>query len=139
MSSLVAVDPPEDAIEVTVGAVWIQGGIVTHRANNERRTRETVSELFGVMRELLGGVPGPVLFDARESPGTDPEGWQAAITNLESTASKVAMLIDPESSVEVGPYPGVVDRLLIPLKVFVDEAEALAFLHAAETSPPPNE
>jgi len=113
----------------------MEDGIVIHRANNERRTRESVSELFGVMRGLFDGVPGPVLFDARKSPGTDADGWQAAITNLESTASKVAMLIDPEPSSEVGPYPDVIDRLLIPLKVFTDETEALAFLRA-DTGPP---
>ena len=121
-------DPPEDAIEVTQGTVWVEDGIVIARTRGVPGTRETVSEAFDVFRGLAGGVPAPLLFDARKWPGDDPAAWDTAVTNLESAFSAVAMLVDPESSAEVGPFPEVIHRLLIPFRIFTDEAEAMVFL-----------
>ena len=121
-------DPPEDAIEVTQGTVWVDDGIIIARANGVPGTPETVSEAFGVFRDLTGGVPAPMLFDARDWPPDGPTVWSTAVANIESAVSAIAMLVDPDSSVEVGPFPEAIARLLIPMRVFTDEAEALAFL-----------
>jgi len=46
----------------------------------------------------------------------------------------VAMLIDPESPPTLGSYPETIDRLLIPFRVFTEEAEAVAFLRTEDRS-----
>jgi len=66
--------------------------------------------------------------DARKWPGSDAAAWAAAIENIESTLTAIAMLITPETVAQAGPFPDVIDRLMIPLRVFTDETEALAFL-----------
>ena len=122
-------DIPGDAIELEIGAVWMDDGIVIHRANTARRTGESVSELFRTISGLLGGVPGPVLFDARNWQGTDVDGWLAAFRNVGYTVSKAVMLIDSASSVQVGPFPEAISEV-VPLKILDDEDEALAFLRS---------
>jgi len=121
-------EPPDDAIEVTQGTVWVEDGIIIARTKGVPGTSETVNEAFDVFRDLAGGVPAPMLFDARNWPGDHFAAWGSAVGNLQSALSAIAMLREPESPVEVGPFPELIDRLLIPFQVFTTEAEALEFL-----------
>ena len=55
----------------------------------------------------------------------------------------MAVLIDPESPSTVGPMPEAVGRLLVPVRIFADEEESLAFLRgflnpASEQAPSSN-
>ena len=43
----------------------------------------------------------------------------------------MAMLIDAESSASVSALPPMIDRLLIPCRIFTDEAQAMEFLRSA--------
>jgi len=122
-------DKPGEAIELGIGAVWMDDGVVIHRANTSRRTGESVNELFRTISGLFGGVPGPVLFDARDWQGTDVDGWLAAFRTVGATVSKAVMLIDSASSVEVGPFPEAISEV-VPLKILDDEDEAMAFLRS---------
>ena len=56
--------------------------------------------------------------------------WAAAITKFEWPVTAVAMLVGPETSEHADTFPAVIDRLLIPFRVFTAESEALAFLGA---------
>ncbi len=131
-------DAPDNAIETMGSTVWMEGGIVVTRAKNRPSTRESVTELFDVVRDLVEGVPRPLLFDARVWPKGEPEAWTTAISNFEATCTAVAMLIDPGSPAETTGFPAVIDRLLIPFRIFTDEAEAVAFLRS-KADPPPDE
>ena len=121
-------DPRDDAIETTTAFIWIDDGIIFEQANGVPSTSESVNEVFAAMRATSGGVPRPLLFDARKWPGGDVRGWPTAVTNLASSLTAFAMLIDPGSPVGVGPFPDAINRLLIPFRVFTGEAEALAYL-----------
>ena len=119
-------EPPEDAVETTTGTVWLKDGIIIERSKGVPTTSETVGEIFGVLRDLSGGVPAPLLWDARKWPGGDVETWTTAFAELKSTLTAVALLVEPESSVGTGPF--FLDRMPAPFQVFTDETEALAFL-----------
>ena len=128
-------DPPDDAIETITATVWFEDGIIINRAEGVASTPESVAEAFGVYHDLTEGTPHPLLFDARKWPGGDPDAWAAAITKFESTVNAIAMLVGPDSPAYTGTFPPIIDRLLIPFRIFTDEAEALAFLHSYRPEP----
>ena len=131
MRTLLAMQPPDDAIETTSMTVWIDDGIVCFRSRGVPSTRETVIETLGVVGDLVGGAPKPVLFDARAWPSADPQSWSTFISKAEGLFSAAAVIVGSESLDQLGGFPDVIDRLLVPFKVFTDEAEALAFLRDA--------
>ena len=126
--TLAHVTAPDNAIEGIATLVWLDDEVVHVEAKGVASTRESAMEMFGTVNDLLGGTPKPVLFDARRWPSGDPEMWATIITNLKTTFTAVAMLIDPESPAEMGEYPSIIDRLLVPFRIFTDETEALTFL-----------
>ncbi len=125
---------PKNAMEGAASIVWIEDGIIHVEAKGVPSTRETALEMFDSVQGLLDGTPLPALFDARKWPAGDPEMWVTVIANLTSTFSAIAMLLDPASPADVGEYPAVIDRLLIPFRTFTDEAEAIAFLERERDS-----
>jgi len=126
-------DPPDDAIAITEGIVWLENGVIFVQTNGVSGTRESAIESFGVLRDLLDGELGLLLFDARKWPGGTVAAWTTGLGALKPHFTAVAMLIDPENP--PGPSPMFLDRLPIPFQVFTDEAESLAFLREF----PPNE
>ncbi len=108
--------------------MWLDDDILHVEAKGVASTRESAMEMFDSVNDLLGGTPKPVLFDARKWPSGDPAMWATVITRLQRTFTAVAMLLDPQSPAEVGDYPSIIDRSLIPFKTFTDETEALSFL-----------
>ncbi len=129
-------EAPSDAIETIGSLVWMTDGIVVTQAKGVPSTRGSVTELFDAVREVIDGTPRPLLFDARKWPRGDPEAWTTAISNFESTCTAIGMLIDPDSPAEVAGFPDVIDRLLIPFRIFTDEGEAVAFLRTHLGAPP---
>ena len=126
--TLVGMDPPDDAMESTTSVVWIDAGIVYSRMKGTPRTVDSVLETFAVIRDLIDGVPMPVLFDLRKRLASERDKWDTFIEHALSLFTAVAFVVDPESSPRIGGYPEAINRLLIPFGVFTDEAEALAFL-----------
>jgi hypothetical protein len=120
----------QEPIITTAASVWMDDGILHIESNGRPSTRESVSETLDAVRSIIGGAPKPVLFDARRWPKGDPEAWIAVIQRMQESFSAVAMLLDANSPGDVGEYPTVIDRLLIPFRVFTDEAEALASLNS---------
>lgn len=142
-------DPPDDAIEITQGTIWLQDGILIERTKDVRSTIEMVAETFRVFRDLGEGTRRPFLFDVRNWRGGEFKAWNLAIEQTLSTFSAVAVLVDPDSAAVAGPYPKSVGKLLIPVQFFTNEEEALAFLRGflprpgeqgapPRTSEPPN-
>jgi len=122
------VDPPDDAIEITQGTIWLQDGILIERTKDVHSTIEMVAETFDVFRDLGGGSRRPFLFDVRNWQGGELKAWNLAIEQTLSTLSAVAVLVDPDSASVAGPFPEAVNRMLIPVRFFTNEEEALAFL-----------
>jgi len=119
---------PEDAIETVSGFIWIEHGILIFRNKGVMSTGEGVTEALGVIRDLSGGVPVASLIDIRLWPGARFEAWAKFVNSAVSSFLAVALLVDPESSVEVGPFPDAMDKLLVPVHLFTDEAEAMEFV-----------
>lgn len=119
---------PDNAREGTASVVWLEDGVIHVQAKGVASTKESAVEMFDSVRDLLAGSRKPVLFDARQWPSGNSAMWATVITNLQSTFTAIAMLVDPDSPSEVGEYPAIIDRLLIPFRLFTDEEEALAFL-----------
>ena len=130
-------EPPDDAIETTTSVIWIDDGIIRIRSIADApSTAETVAEMFAVIRELTDGVPMPVLDNVRNWPGADHGAWSTFVSDALSLFSAIAWVVDAESSARLGAFPEVIDRLLVPFRVFTDEAEALAFLRGNTGSRP---
>jgi len=94
--------------------------------------------MVAVVRELIDGVPIPALIDLREWPEGDSMGWNIFISNVLSLLTAAAFVVSPKSAPQMGAFPEVITRLLIPVEVFTEEAEALAFLRHP-TGPRPSE
>jgi len=132
-------DTPDDAVETTTSYVWVDDGIIHIRPSGDvPSTAETVAETSGVIRELTNGVPMPVLDDVRNWPGANHGAWMTLVSNALSLFSAIAWVVDAESSPRLGAFPETIDRLMVPFRVFTDEAEALAFLRG-DTGPQPGE
>lgn len=101
---------------------------MTIRSKGVHSTEESVDATFAAARQLRGSEPCPLLFDAREWPGGEPQAWVTVIGTLGEMFSAVAMLIDLAATADTGPFPKLIDRLVIPYKIFESEAEALEFL-----------
>jgi hypothetical protein len=120
--------PPDDAVEIAGFGVWIDGGIICIRSMGVAATSRMVADLVAATRDLVKSAPMPVLFDFRQWVKGGSVAWEALINNALSLFSRVAFVIDAESSPTMTIYPEVISRLLVPVKVFTDEADALAFL-----------
>ena len=119
-----------DRIETTATTVWIDDGVAHIRAKGVMSTPETVAETYEVLRGLLADGPMPVLFDARLWPGPERQAWASLIKDMSSVFTAGALLIEPELEADLGTYPEMVHRLLMPFGVFTEESEALDFVRA---------
>ncbi len=131
-------EPPADATETTSAILWIEDAIIHVHSKGVPSTHETVTEMLVAIGDHLDGVPRPALLDLREWPEGDPEAWNAMISGSVSVFSAVAAIIDPDAPTALGDFPEALSRLPMPFQVFVNEADALAFLRKS-TEPPPRE
>jgi hypothetical protein len=118
-----------DSIETAGASLRFEGGILRIRSKGVHSTPESINETFAAAKTLLHGARCPILFDARQWPGGDPEGWITVISNAEEVFSAGAMLFDESAPSVVGRFPEFINRFVIPFRTFTDEAEALAFLN----------
>lgn len=116
----------DNSIETEATVVKLADGIVTIRSKGVHSTQESVERILTSVRDLIGTKRHPMIFDARRWPGGDPAGWTTVISHIESMFTAVAMLVST-SETEIGPFPKVIDRLVIPFRVFTEESDAIAF------------
>lgn len=115
-------------IETPATSVTLADGIVTIRSKGVHSTLGSVEQTFAAVRELVGDDTCPLLFDARQWPGGDPQAWVKVIETLGEMFTAVAMMIDIAATADVGPFPKLIDRLVVPYRIFEDEDAALDFL-----------
>lgn len=116
------------AIETEATTVTLEEGLLTIRSKGVFSTPQSIEKTFQAVTDLAGSGRYPMLFDAREWPGGDPEGWVIVISRIGQLFPAVAMLINPGAGGDVSQFPQVIDRLVIPFITSTDETEASAFL-----------
>ena len=111
------------------GQMWIDGeGIVHFVATGAASTADTAADNLAVLEELTAGGKTAILFDVRSWPSGSPAFWVRFINAVEHICLAGAILVDPQSQDNLGTFPSLISSLLVPLQVFLDEDEALAFL-----------
>lgn len=105
-------------------------GIVVGIAINPEvpRTAGNVAASLDELEQLLDGDVRPGLWDARPAIGFPPAAWNTLIRRLLSSISALAIIADERVREAIGAFPSAMDALLIPVRVFDDEAAAIAWL-----------
>ena len=92
------------------------------------RTAEPVEEMYTALEQLLNGKRLPMLWDPRAIRSIRPDGWVAIIDRLDQFFSAMAIVIDDQTAELFGGYPGSWNSLLMPVRQFENETDALAWL-----------
>ena len=114
----------------TTRFILTDDGIVVGRAVNPHvpRTAQNVSDALDQLEHLIGGEPRPGLWDPRAVDRFPPEAWRAMITRLDGSLVALAILIDERGADAFGAFPDAIDALMMPVRVFRDETEAMTWL-----------
>jgi hypothetical protein len=106
------------------------GGILVGRAINLEtpRTAQNTVDAFDRLDNLLGGRRLPGLWDPRTVDRFPPQAWRAMISRLEGSLLALAILADDETERAMGSFPATIDALMVPVRVFRDESEAMKWL-----------
>ena len=106
-------------------------GIVTTGPIDDEapRTGEMVAEILAGIKSLVGSTPRPVMWFPGDT-HLEPRGWQTLTELVASVAVAVAIVADDAARVRLGAFPGITDALLLPVRIFSDEAEARQWLAA---------
>ena len=120
-----------EVTETTTARMWVDDEGIGHYVSvGVASTRETVTESLKAFGEIGGGRPLPVLFDSRGWPSGDPASWVQFINTIETVCSAAAVIVDSDSEPKLGTFPTLLDSLMIPFRMFIDENEALEFLRS---------
>ncbi len=119
---------PPEIVDTPSATLELVDGILHIRSKGVETTRASLTETFSAAMELSDGRRIAVQFDARVWPGSALDGWVHRISNLMENFTAVAMIIDPANPPDTGERLDPIDRLMIPFRVFTNEAEAAAFL-----------
>jgi hypothetical protein len=92
------------------------------------RTAQNVSDAMDMLNQLVEGQARPGLWDPRPGTGFPAEAWTTLIRRLPESISALAILADDRVRQGIGGFPAAIDSLLIPVRVFADEAEATEWL-----------
>ena len=125
---------PGNAVETAASFFWIEDGIIHTQLKDTPRTAEGVAAGFAVIGDLTEGKRRPVLVDVGKRFKGGPGAWQTFISDAPSLFTAIAFVVDAELQVEVGPFPDIIHRLLVPFIVCTDRDKALAFLQSFQSS-----
>jgi hypothetical protein len=80
------------------------------------------------MESVVGGKARPVLWDPAGTLPLEPDGWQTIVDRLSDMMSALGIVIDEEEAPLLGAFPESINALLIPVRIFDDEATARGWL-----------
>ena len=105
-------------------------GILIGRAINPEtpRSAETTAAALGQLEVLLEGDRCPGLWDPRTIDRFPAEAWSMMISRLEKSLVALAILIDDTMAGSLGAFPDAIGSILMPVRTFQDEAEAMNWL-----------
>ena len=122
---------PKDAVETRVSFNWAdENGIlrVVHKKGSRMTLKEAIEDVT-VGNEVLNGKRGPVLVDIRESDGIDRDARDYFTSDdVRRHRSAAAMLVGNPISRMIGNFFLGLNKTPMPLRLFTDEGEALAWL-----------
>ena len=93
----------------------------------EAHSAETAQSDFDAISASVGSARPPAMWDVRGMARPSPTAWSVLIERVADLVSAVAVLIDPSDD-NVGHYPATIDSLLLPMRTFTDEDEAIDWL-----------
>ena len=109
--------------------IVFEDGVVQVIGIGEPHSAETVVETFEVIRDLTGEVKHPMLFDVRDWGPIELPAWVEFVRQIEQTTMAAAVVADPDMSTEFADtFVGMIDRLVIPFRIYSEEAAARTFL-----------
>jgi hypothetical protein len=94
------------------------------------RTPEIVGASLDRLREETGGQRVPGMWDARHVPEFSPAVWTAFLARIEDVVVALAILTAPGVVESLGAFPAAIDSLILPVRLFESEDEAVAWLQA---------
>ncbi|MDJ0954150.1 MAG: hypothetical protein QNJ81_10765 [Acidimicrobiia bacterium] len=105
-------------------------GIVIGRDINPEteRTTQLVSDSFDRVRELTQGRRAPGLWDARSIPNFPLSVWTVFVDRIDKVVVALAILVGESGERAMGAFSEVLSSLLIPVRLFDDEAAAIEWL-----------
>ena len=105
-------------------------GIVIGRAINPgvQRNDMNVAEALDRLEGLAQGQSLAGLWDPRAVSHFPPEAWRTLVTRLDRTLVALAILVDESTERAVTGFASAIDALLIPVAIFRQEDEAIAWL-----------
>ncbi len=120
-------------IQVTTDTVTYtlrDDGIVVGRAVNPDRVRtpQDVASSLDRLDEATGGVRMPGLWDPRSLHHFPAPAWRTLISRLELSLLALAIMTDEQMESALGGFPQAIDSLLIPVRLFRSESEAIEWL-----------
>jgi hypothetical protein len=117
-------------IETPGTTVSLVGGIIRIRSKGIESTPETLDATFDAVSRLTDREPHPVLADVRSGLSWETATWSTFITRAASAFTAIAVVTNAEGGPDPGPFQDTIEKMLMPFRMFTDEAGALEFLEA---------
>ena len=89
---------------------------------------ELIQEAELACRRLRKEKRRPAIWDIRHLAKPRPDAWVRFLEGAPNNLVAVAVVGHPEQVQLLGSFPGLIDSLLLPLRLFTDEASALEWL-----------
>ena len=104
-------------------------GILVSREirTTEAHTTETAESDFETISAIAGSERRPALWDVRGMARPGPGAWAVLIEQVSDFVFMLAILIDPDEN-NLGSFPSAINSLLIPVRIFTSEDEAIDWL-----------
>jgi len=111
---------------------WIdEHGFLRFQIGMKRPSLVKITEIFRHAGELTADGPRRLIIDGRAMRIAPPaKAWTLATYRLGSIATAVAFLFSDMSPVEVWKYQKGIGMMMIPTRVFEEEADAVAWLQS---------
>jgi hypothetical protein len=120
-----------DKVEPQTGFIWRDDEEIVHMvATGMRSTEQSVEHNLRSVAAMTGGKRVPILFHAEKWQSGDAASWRRLIELIESVCSSAAVLMPEADWSKLGRFPELLDSLVIPFRMFSDEAAATAFLRS---------
>ncbi len=91
-------------------------------------TSALLQEAEEACHQVRGDVRRPALWNIQQLTRPKPEAWLGFIQNAPKNLTAVAVVGDTEQVRLLGAFPSLINDLLLPLRMFDDEAEAVEWL-----------
>ena len=118
-----------EIVETAAACIWLDDeGIIHYVSRGVVSTTQSVDEGMQAVARLSGGQRVPILFDARSWPKGDPSSWVRFISLVGNVCLAAAVLVSEHSAKALGRFPDFIDDLVVPFRLFDDEAAAIEFL-----------